>query len=289
MPGLSASRHAPPGGRNSGRNSGRNITTDTTTTHPRPPSPTLPPRTTPPAPITTITTTNPPTNPHPPPPTNPKQHDLARYAKIVRRLQWKLPFLAAGYHQAVHRAGAAPAAVAEAELMFKLDFFEFYMLIERALVHLLGVFGVDVPRGRSGAAGPAAGAVVVPPAVPGGSRVGVETGLAGSAWRAGRHRYHANVLAALDRDGNPLRWVLGVGEKMAAPLETYNLEKMLEVIFEGLEDAFKVAERFVCGDGSWAEDDTEMLGEDGQKIDWAAPGDEDQWEFMVDAMDWEAV
>jgi hypothetical protein len=33
-----------------------------------------------------------------------------------------------------------------------------------------------------------------------------------------------------------------------------------------------------------------MLGEDGRVMDWTAIGDEEeQWEFMVDAMDWEAV
>jgi hypothetical protein len=231
----------------------------------------------------------------------------------------------------VHRVGTDPAAVAEAELMFKLDFFEYYMLIERALVHLLGVFGVDIPRGSS------------PFPIEVGEGVGEmkkknnnNKGLAGSAWKegggGGRHRYHANVLAALDREENPLHGVLGMGpvrlqlgrakdlrnrwktagddeqeeedgghdrdgrewhtRRMAAPLETYNLEKMLEVIFEGLEEAFKVAERFVCGDSeAGVEGDIEMFGEDGRVVDWAAAAgdDEDQWEFMVDAMDWEAV
>ncbi|KAL2139387.1 hypothetical protein VTI28DRAFT_5277 [Corynascus sepedonium] len=316
-------------------------------------------------------------------------HELARYAKIVRRLQWKLPFLAQGYRQAVdHRVGADPAAVAEAELMFKLDFFEYYMLIERALVHLLGVFGVAVSRGgvegssSNGAEGPSRRAGETPPSSlsvgdlgdtggrdnekndilgggDGDNKNYKERGLGASVWRdRQRHRYHANVLAALDRTDNPLHWALGTGEvrkqlgrakdlrnrwktagededenendahrrlddteqqqqhagqgircgasraeesgagsekrskkwqsrtrKVAAPLDTYRLEHMLEVIFQGFDEAFRIAEDHVRGRLDWAEDE-----EDGKAMDWTAIGDEEeQWEFMVDAMDWEAV
>ncbi len=230
--------------------------------------------------------------------------------------------------------GADPAAVAEAELMFKLDFFEYYMLIERAVVHLLGVFGVEVPHGRgheqyqdqqrqNGEVG---------------GRGGDKKGLAKSVWRQrseGRHRYHANVLAALDRAESPLHGTLGSGEvrvqlgrakelrnrwkrageedgdgdgdgqdgdarragrsperewrarKMGAPLDSYRLEYMLEVVFRGFDEAFQVAEAYVRGGLDWAEEcDTDML----EVMDWAGAGDdEDQWEFMVEAMDWQAV
>jgi hypothetical protein len=259
----------------------------------------------------------------------------------VRRLKWKLPFLAQGYQRAVvDRVGGDAAATAEAELMFKLDFFEYYMLIERALVHLLGVFGVEVPRDT---------AIYRHDKKPGSG-----SGLGASIWcdgrgreegtgqpAAARHRYHANVLAALDREDNPLHGTLGTGEvrrqlgrakdlrnrwktagdeedcepcqrdhdrrspargteteerawrtkKIAAPLDSYRLEHMLEVIFQGFDEAFKVAEWFVRG-GSvpGVQLDADMLGEDGRVIDWAAAADDgDQWEFMVDAMDWEAV
>jgi hypothetical protein len=216
--------------------------------------------------------------------------------------------------------------------MFKLDFFEYYMLIERALVHLLGVFGVDVPRGGA----TAAAAAQQPPEV-GGEKNKNKMGLAGSVWREGRHRYHANVLAALDREDSPLRGTLGTGDvraqlgrakdlrnrwktagdededgredrgsgnrsptkrdgasperkwrtkKVAAPLDSYRLEHMLEVIFAGFDEAFKIAERSIRGNMSWADEvDMEML----EAADGAAADDEDQWEFMVEAMDWEAV
>jgi hypothetical protein len=276
------------------------------------------------------TTANPNETPRRPPHSAP--HELARYKKIIRRLQWKLPFLAQGYRLAVDRVGADPAAVSEAELMFKLDFFEYYMLIERALVHLLGVFGVEIPRGYNAATGAIH------------SHEKHNKGLAGSVWRDGNgertHRYHANVLAALDREENPLHGTLGTGEvraqlgrakdlrnrwktaadddhhhhnhhspggrspsrgqdavsperewrtrKVAAPLDSYRLEHMLEVIFQALDEAFGIAEAYVKGGRlEWgAEPDTDML----EVPDWADAGDEeDQWDFMVEAMDWEAV
>ncbi|KAG7289392.1 hypothetical protein NEMBOFW57_005763 [Staphylotrichum longicolle] len=296
--------------------------------HPPSPTPSPTPATTTTAPVPRTTHTN--TRNNRPPPSAP--HELARYSKIIRRLQWKLPFLAQGYRLAVDRVGANPAAVAEAELMFKLDFFEYYMLIERALVHLLGVFGVDVPRGQGQGLGLGQGQGQ-------GQNKNNNTtkaaglGLGASVWKDGKHRYHANVLAALDRAENPLHGTLGTGEvrvqlgrakdlrnrwktaadehdeqeeegkspakdgasperewrtrKVAAPLDTYRLEYMLEVVFRGFDEAFRVAEGFVRGGLDWAEEcDEDMM----EVPDWEAAGDEeDQWEFMVEAMDWEAV
>ncbi|KAK0652874.1 hypothetical protein B0T16DRAFT_505648 [Cercophora newfieldiana] len=253
----------------------------------------------------------------------PAKAELSRYTKIVRRLKWKLPFLSTAYGHATDRLGRDPAVVAEAELMFKLDFFEYYMLLERALVHLQSVFGISISRERAPAPSTAAG-----------------SGLGGSVWRDAeggnnghaQHRYHANVLAALDNPANPLHGVLGVGEvrrqlsrakdlrnrwktagedddceeqwrsrsrspekgivvgpggfkrarRMAAPLETYDLERILETIFDGFDRAFLVAERFVNGGeerGAPAEGPPREL----------EMTEEQEWEFMVDAMDWEAV
>ncbi|KAL2127739.1 hypothetical protein VTI74DRAFT_10246 [Chaetomium olivicolor] len=272
--------------------------------------------------------------------------ELARCAKLVRRLHWKLPFLKQAYAVATSRVGVDPAVVAENEIMFKLDFFEFYMLIERVVVHLLGVWGVVVDRHGGGEHGmeremngEGSGHKVQGTEDLEGRKVRDKEeegdgkrrggGLAGSRWRReARHRYHANVLASLDNVSCPLFPTLGTGEvrkqlgrakdlrnrwktageedeeerdqpnpdnkrtkKVAAPLETYQLEHMLDVIFDGFAAAYKAAERDVKGAPlSWA-DDVEMLGEDGKPIDWAAAarGGEEQWEFMVDAMDWEAV
>jgi hypothetical protein len=75
-------------------------------------------------------------------------------------------------------------------------------------------------------------------------------------------------------------------KKMAAPLDSYRLEYMLEVVFAGFDEAAKVAEGYVRGGLDWADDDTDML-EVAERAE--AGDDEDQWEFMVEAMDWEAV
>lgn len=115
--------------------------------------------------------------------------ELARYTKIVRRLKWKLPFLAYAYNAAIDRT-ITDEQRGEAELMFKLDFFEYYMLVERALVHLLGVFGIQV----TGAFG---------------TRVGNGLGRTREGWEQSDHRFHANVLEALDDERNPLHEALG--------------------------------------------------------------------------------
>jgi hypothetical protein len=246
--------------------------------------------------------------------------ELARYTKIVRRLKWKLPYLASGYRQAINRVGpdVDPAQVAEAELMFKLDFYEYYMLLERALVHLLGVFGVTVSREfalrhlralteeqeresklRNGSNGS-----------PYSNTIANDNGTATPKFS---HRYHANVLEALDHVDSPLHEVLGTGDvrqqlgrakdlrnrwknaddggdaakgngKIAAPLESYNVERMLATIFEGFDRAYMIAERFVLEQRQAG--DFQMDGSGKQNI---AAYEEQQWEFMVDAMDWEAV
>lgn len=120
--------------------------------------------------------------------------ELARYTKIVRRLKWKLPFLAHAYNAATDHVYGTDEQREEAELMFKLDFFEYYMLLERALVHLLGVFGIKVTGGLGGrrAIGNA------------GRQRGDE-----GRWEQSDHRFHANVLEAFRDPINPLHQALG--------------------------------------------------------------------------------
>ncbi|KAJ0423343.1 hypothetical protein BJY00DRAFT_310468 [Aspergillus carlsbadensis] len=218
--------------------------------------------------------------------------ELSRFMKIVARLKWKLPFLAEAYRLATLPPESG-IDIAQAEIMFKLDFHEYYALLERALVHLLGVFGIAVSGGSKSA------------------------GWAGSG--SASHRYHANVLDALDAQSSPLRSVLGSGSSgrftqlkrakelrnrwktadlsqeekereeagfyatrihKVLPLESYDLENILMVIFEGLEDAYCLAETYV------AEHDT--AGSNGRSQGGTA-GSDMEWDFIVDAMDWEAV
>lgn len=237
--------------------------------------------------------------------------ELSRFMKIARRMRWKLPFLGQGYRAATDRALNTPEDRAEAELMFKLDFFEYYMLLERALVHLMGVFGVKITGAfRSGTGTPNG------------------NGRAGGAAAAGQpqsdHRFHANVLDALDDPRNPLHPVLGAGDARyalarakelrnrwknadepdsvvasaaakqasARPLEDYDLERILENIFTGLEGAYAIADRYVAGVRALAAE-RGMAAPGGTASSGTTTPDtaaeEAQWGFMVDAMDWEAV
>lgn len=254
--------------------------------------------------------------------------ELARYTKIVRRLKWKLPYLASAYQQAVNRTGRDPAEVDEAELMFKLDFFEYYMLLERALVHLLGVFGITISRGAFIERGNNVGREGNSPGpTGGGSGTASGSNSNGTASPRYSHRYHANVLEALDDTGNPLNPVLGIGDvrqqlarakdlrnrwknaddagnaggrdrgkpRVSAPLESYDLERILGAVFDGFDRAFVVAEQFVGGRGGGGDgsgnDSMDMDMRDAvanDAVDWTVT-EEEQWEFMVEAMDWEAV
>ncbi|KAJ4389281.1 hypothetical protein N0V93_006746 [Gnomoniopsis smithogilvyi] len=228
--------------------------------------------------------------------------ELARYTKIVRRLKWKLPFLAYAYNAAIDRT-VTEEQRGEAELMFKLDFFEYYMLVERALVHLLGVFGVKITGAFD-------------------TRLGNENHAthgrvrAREGWTQSDHRFHANVLEALDDARNPLHEALGNsdarfalarakelrnrwknadepdailsarlpnGSKNTRPLEEYDLERILETIFAGFDKGFQTAEQYVLQVRAFA-------AERGESNNVEMIDDRpDEWEFMTDAMDWEAV
>lgn len=110
----------------------------------------------------------------------------------------------------------------EAETMFRVDFFEWYVLLERCLVCLLASVGVQVSAGydpgtrtnredvwvgasRVGASRGVDGSVTDEDSLIGDSKAFANTGGYG-------HRFHENVLAALDtKASNPLHEVLGLG------------------------------------------------------------------------------
>lgn len=295
--------------------------------------------------------------------------ELARFRKIARRLQWKAGFLGEGYARATavvvvdddHAAGTGASsrvrpAFPSAETMFKLDFFEFYMLLERALVHLLGVFGIVVGTNTRGGN---------PSLTPSDERGGTTKGSnhhnhnQQQQQHNQNHTYHASVLAALDSPlAAPLSHVLGAGtevrvqlarakmlrnrwkwsgtededdhtegdrndrgprrqqshddrhplsvaagttrrvhyQRQPLPLAEYDVELMLTVISRGLDAASLIAQRHVAAkftdseagggsvdvDMSWGDDSYPGEYEDAGELD-------DDWKFMVDAMDWESV
>lgn len=217
--------------------------------------------------------------------------------KIVARLRWKLPFLAEGYRLAtqvtVNGVAMSPTDVSEAEIMFKIDFHEYYALLERAIVHLLAVFNISVSS-SGGRMKPVAG---------------LQSNGQGYHRPAGIHRYHANVLDALTEETTPLTPILGSGyvhgllrkakelrnrwktadmtqeeraqdpwEKGRAvlPLASYDFEEIFSGVFAGLEESY-----------ARARDHVDMCRRPGDMD--ASVGSEADWGFMVDAMDWEAV
>lgn len=149
-----------------------------------------------------------------------------RFLKSLRRLKWKSTTLIFCHHRALSQqtdniinninfpvssdTGKANAA----EIMFKVDFFEYYALLERALVHLLECFGIVITADHT------TNAVPLPSedkdldsSVHSISHT-VENSIIGDsvAFHGYAHRFHANVLAALDRPSNPLHVALGSGK-----------------------------------------------------------------------------
>ncbi|KAI1119867.1 hypothetical protein F5Y10DRAFT_259481 [Nemania abortiva] len=227
-------------------------------------------------------------------PSSPEQQ-LSRFLKIVARLKWKIPFLEIGYSVALDRIGKPQQEIDANEIHFKLDFHEFYMLIERALVHLMGIYGIVI-YARADVNGNGYGVVNAS-----------ENNAGISRDRSQQHSYHENVLLALNDFTNPLHETLGRPEVlkqllrakdlrnrwknaddagpsryMPAPLEAYNLKEILQTILLALEQAYYVAELFVRERNPNVDRNHPVSA-----ADWTT--DSNDWEFMVDAMDWEVV
>ncbi|KXH38941.1 hypothetical protein CSIM01_06078 [Colletotrichum simmondsii] len=243
------------------------------------------------------------------------QQEFKRYIQIVRRLKWKLPYLSHGYHHAIARPGSplygGETDAEEAELMFKLDFYEYYMLLERALVHLMGVFGITISRD---------GWVTTTTST---------TRQGNGGTQQATHTYHQNVIAALEKEDNPLHEALGSGEVVfqllrakelrnrwkyaedpadpdgngrgnggarssmaareragTAPLESYDLDRIFRYIFAGFDAGYAVAEQWVQAEmGAGGGGGGGATGGSGGVVEM----EEDEFDFMVEAMDWEAV
>ncbi|PHH81667.1 hypothetical protein CDD83_3513 [Cordyceps sp. RAO-2017] len=190
---------------------------------------------------------------------------LHRFEQACGRLRWKAIDLENAYGRASAPAGWAFAA-AEAERNFKVDFHEFYVWIEQAVVLLLKVFGTTV--GAAAAAG---------------------------RWTAA-HAYHHNVLKALDDEAHPLHPALGRGDARHAlwkakelrnrwkdaasgqretpPLRMYDLTWIVSQAMRGLEAAYEVAAARVRHDLHACRAEPAPV--------------QDEWDWMVEPMDWEA-
>ncbi|KAI0139510.1 hypothetical protein F4776DRAFT_592360 [Hypoxylon sp. NC0597] len=219
------------------------------------------------------------------------EQEYSRLLKIIARLNWKLPFLKQGYSIAVDCVGKEQAQIEACEVQFKLDFHEFYMLIERALVRLMAIFGIIIKGNGI--------------LVDGNFKMNENPANKMSQDAAERpihHWYHANVLTALEDPKNPLNTIFGTPEVRKQllrakdlrnrwknideaepekfkppPLSAYNLEQIVQTILTAIEHAHEVAAEYIRKNG----------GEPANGTSEAAS--QQDWEFMVDAMDWETV
>ncbi|KAF5025108.1 hypothetical protein F66182_2809 [Fusarium sp. NRRL 66182] len=194
-----------------------------------------------------------------------------RFEQACQRLRWKFIDLESSYRRATHPQDSGFTAV-DAERNFKVDFHEFYVWIEQAIVLLLLIFGVSVSRGD--AFGGAAG-----------------------------HAYHHNVLRALEDEACPVHEAMGSGEvnqalwkakelrnrwkdagqgKETPPLKMYDLTWIVGQILNGLEVGYGIASRRAGMEGmpQW-EDADESMG--------VVAGEDQEWEWMVEPMDWDAA
>jgi hypothetical protein len=78
-------------------------------------------------------------------PAQQRQHAYTLYSRLFSRLKWRASLLLTAHTFALspesHGIGLSPA---DADAQFRIDFFEFYVLLERTLLHLLNSVGVQV-------------------------------------------------------------------------------------------------------------------------------------------------
>ncbi|KAI4667060.1 uncharacterized protein J4E92_004120 [Alternaria infectoria] len=139
------------------------------------------------------------------------KQDKDRVTRLLGRVRWKAEMLMVSYfrtmeivqaaaqeneyHQSQHAMGSG-ASSKQAESMFKVDFFEFYTLLERYITDCLAIFGVSVsasaPRTNFNAL-----------------RYETNPDLHRTRPMAS-HAFHANLLEALDDEKSPLAGSLGL-------------------------------------------------------------------------------
>lgn len=246
--------------------------------------------------------------------------------KSLRRLKWKSTTLLFCHHRALSQqtdnvinginfpitsdTGKANAA----EIMFKVDFFEYYALLEIVVVALLACFGMVISADRT------TGAVPVPliekdlnRSIHSDAYIDENSIIGDShAFHGYAHRFHANVLAALDRPSNPLHPILGTGrvrqylgiakefrnrwkevelepaensDQFAGLHNSYQkilvdlkLDEMLASLLAALEESRSLASQYLAS--VYGSIEVDMTGAD----------DENAWDesvVMEDTMDWD--
>jgi hypothetical protein len=240
-----------------------------------------------------------------------RQEEYERFSKLLFRLEWKANHLLISQQQVlVHHDPNVTAGwlftstPTEAETMFKVDFFEFYILLERSIIHLLAVFTIVVSASTAFEVNEEDTSVASGPQIFGDGRV----------FNRATHSYHENVLKALDQATNPLHNILGSGQvreylsiakefrnrwkdaeerppSSSSPdrndrrqrryerlLRELKLEEMLNCLLLALKAAKQVAEQECVRVGSV----NASVGQRGRMGETQQP-----WESMPDAMDWD--
>ncbi|KAH7032752.1 uncharacterized protein B0I36DRAFT_319970 [Microdochium trichocladiopsis] len=222
------------------------------------------------------------------------ERHLSRFLKMAKRLKWKMPFLELGYAKATSRAGLSQQDIEENEINFKLDYYEYYILLEQALVSLLAVYGVAIDRHAAPTTTKKTRSPErsVEPPKP-----------------EYKHRYHANVISALESPLTPLGAIFGIDpvrkqllrakelrnrwkyiddddeplyNQPPPPLESYNLDEILQTVQLAIEHGYEMAQRDV-------EDYQVRSRASGKLQPSSEPPSSQDWDFMVNAMEWEAI
>ncbi|KAH7152765.1 hypothetical protein EDB81DRAFT_789648 [Dactylonectria macrodidyma] len=211
-----------------------------------------------------------------------------RFEQACQRLRWKFSDLQNSYQRALSPQEYGFTR-ADAERNFKVDFHEFYVWIEQAIVLLLLIFGVSITRDARSFKGP-------------------------SPVTNYGHAYHHNVLKALEDEECPVYAALGIGPvnqalwkakelrnrwKDAAegretpPLQMYDLTWIVSTVLGGLEEAYAVASRHAEQALQMEAEQMQLQGASGASngtVEVRTGGEmDDEWEWMVEPMDWEAA
>ncbi|KAI5468068.1 hypothetical protein BGZ63DRAFT_42670 [Mariannaea sp. PMI_226] len=193
-----------------------------------------------------------------------------RFEQACQRLRWKFLDLQSSYYRATNPEDYG-FTKADAEQNFKVDFHEFYVWIEQAIVLLLLIFGVTISRG--------------------------------GGYGSGSHAYHHNVLKALEEHDCPVHESLGRGEVIQAlwkakelrnrwkdagegkdtpPLKMYDLTWIVNTVLGGLEEGYHMATQKV---ENGLQTEMEQVQAGSSTMDVL----DEEWEWMVEPMDWEAA
>ncbi|KAJ4329124.1 hypothetical protein N0V84_000484 [Fusarium piperis] len=196
-----------------------------------------------------------------------------RFEQTCQRLRWKFLDLQTSYQRAMSPEEFGFTR-GDAEQNFKVDFHEFYVWIEQAVVLLLLIFGITVSKTPR-----------------------PEDEISRGNYVPAGHAYHHNVLKALEDESCPVYSALGKGEvnqalwkakelrnrwkdasegKETPPLKMYDLTWIVTEVLQGLQVAYNITSSHV----------EQELAQQHETLNETTVAD-GEWDWMVEPMDWE--